>query len=54
MDDMVQPGGPPGPRRQHLLIKALGEDAPATQDGVAMKSAYQNHEANRLARHRQE
>ena len=32
VDKLIEPGGSPGPRRQHLRVEALGEDAPATAD----------------------
>ena len=53
VDDMVEPGGSSRPRGQNVLVKAFGEDPPAAQHGVAVKSARHDGEPNRLACHRQ-
>src|SRR5260370_1277207 len=50
VDDMVEPGGPPCPRRQHILIKALDKNTPPAEDGVTMKSPSHDDEPNRPAR----
>src|SRR5260221_6897559 len=47
---MVEPGGPPCPRRQHILIKALDKNTPPAEDGVTMKSPSHDDEPNRPAR----
>jgi hypothetical protein len=31
MDDIIQPGGSPRPRRQDVVVKAFSENAPAAQ-----------------------
>src|SRR5260370_24193137 len=50
VDDMVEPGGPPCPRRQHILIKALDKNTPPAEDGVTMKSPSHDDKPNRPAR----
>jgi hypothetical protein len=53
MDDIIQPGGSPRPRRQDILVKALSEDAPAAQHRIAVEPPHQNDQPNRLAGQRQ-
>jgi hypothetical protein len=50
VDDMVEPGGTPRPRRQHVLIKALNKNTSPAEDGVTMKSPRHDDEPNRPAR----
>jgi hypothetical protein len=53
MDDMVEPGGTPTSRRQHVLIKALGKNMSLAEDGITMKSPRHDHKPNWPASHRQ-
>ena len=47
MNDIVEPRGPPRPRRQDAVIEAFGENAPSTQNGAASEAARDNDEPNR-------
>ncbi|TWI21492.1 hypothetical protein IQ26_06865 [Mesorhizobium tianshanense] len=51
MDDLVEPGGSPRPRRQNISVETLGEDPPAAQHCAAVERP--SHDPNRLVRHRQ-
>ena len=52
MDNIIKPRRSPRPRRQTAL-KALRDDAPATQNGATMEAPRYNDEANRPRRQRQ-
>ena len=49
MDDMVEPGGSPGPRGQNARVKALGENAAAASDSVAVEPSRHDHQSKRPA-----
>jgi hypothetical protein len=53
MNEMVEPGGPPSPRRQDTAIEALREDAPATGNCGATEASRHNDEADRSTGHGQ-
>jgi hypothetical protein len=50
VDHIVEPGRSSRPRRQHTVIKALGENAARTQNRVTAEAPRNNHEPNRPAR----
>jgi hypothetical protein len=53
MDDMVNPGSPPSPRRQDTAISTLREGAPATGHSGAAEASCHNDEAHRSTGHGQ-
>jgi hypothetical protein len=50
---MVEPGGTPTPRRQHVLIEALGKNTSPAKDSITMKSPRHDHKPNWPPSHRQ-
>ena len=50
MDDIIKPGRSPCPRRQNTALKALCEDAPATENGATTEAPRHDDEANRPPR----
>jgi hypothetical protein len=49
VDNVVEPGGSPCPRRQQIAVEALREDAPTTEHGIAEEPPGHNQQTNRAA-----
>jgi len=52
-DDVIEPGGPPCPRRQHGRVEPLGEDPAPAQHRVAVEPPRLHHQPDRFAGHGQ-
>lgn len=53
VNDVLKPGRPPCPGREHISVEALGEDPAPAQDGMAVEPAGKDHQPNWVARDRQ-
>ncbi len=51
VDDVIEPGGTPRPRRQHIWSKPLNENTASAKDGIAMEPPRHDDEPNWPARH---
>ena len=51
MDDQIEPGRSPRPRRQSAVIEALGENTSTAHNSIAAEAARHDHQANRPPRH---
>jgi hypothetical protein len=53
VDDKIEPGRSPRPRRQYAVIEALGENASIAQSSIAAEASRDDHKPNLPPRERQ-